>query len=136
MKVFVRKAFQRAKVRADQSQKNDAQKLAVTIRAEAHKIYTSKKQAEDTAAASAPKTMEQRVAAAIIKYQISKGQDCIAGYDVLRYAKMGLTQITSLTTNDELSNWYPRNPDYLILRWAKVGQLKYRGSLEEQLQKN
>ena len=86
-------------------------------------------------------TMSQKVTRAILQYQFNaspanktKNYDPNLGYDILRYAKMGLIRFTSPCMQDDFNNWYPRNPDYLILEWAKNGYLEYRQPLEEQIQ--
>lgn len=66
-----------------------------------------------------------RVRDALDRYYTNGPMDAIAGYDVLRYAKAGYIGILNPNFATEFMAWYPRNPDYLILRMAAKGQLAY-----------
>jgi hypothetical protein len=52
----------------------------------------------------------------------------LAYQDVLRYMKIGLLRpraITETSILEDIFSWYPRNMDYLVLRWASKGMLEF-----------
>jgi hypothetical protein len=49
----------------------------------------------------------------------------LGGYDILRYAEKGLLQTSENIIQDVL-DWYPITPAYIILRLAKEGKLKLK----------
>lgn len=76
---------------------------------------------------------EKKVKTALLKYQISKGQDVNAGYNIMRYAKLGYLKITSNDLPQTFIQWYPLEMGYMILRLAKAGHLVYQPTPEDQL---
>jgi hypothetical protein len=67
---------------------------------------------------------KEKVNAALAAYQDTG--DTSAGWNVLRYAKLGLITIDELDFDLIFMEWYPANPDFLILRMAKTGKLYYK----------
>ena len=49
-----------------------------------------------------------------------------AGWNILRYAKQGRINVNCPGFDKVFMEWYPNNPDYIILRLAKAGQLSYK----------
>lgn len=76
---------------------------------------------------------EKKVKLALLKYQVSKGQDVNAGFNVMRYAKKGYLKVVSNDLPQAFVQWYPLEMGYLILRLAKEGKLVYQATAEDQL---
>jgi len=70
-----------------------------------------------------------RVMKALCNYRLH-GKD---GWDILRFAKQGRIEIDAAAFGFLMSDWYPRNPDYIILRLAKMGKLSYKMTDEKKL---
>jgi hypothetical protein len=49
-----------------------------------------------------------------------------AGYNILRYASIGVLVVKSCVEAEEFMNWYPSHMGYVILRLAKAGRLEYK----------
>lgn len=52
----------------------------------------------------------------------------VAYQDVLRYMKRGFLRPRAIAETPVLEDiflWYPRNMDYLVLRWASKGMLEF-----------
>ncbi len=70
-----------------------------------------------------------RVERALLKYKM--GGD--GGWDILRYTKQGRVEIDPVIFGTLMQDWYPKNPDYIILEMAKMGKLSYKMTDEEKL---
>jgi hypothetical protein len=67
---------------------------------------------------------ERFVNRALEKY---KNENCpSSGYDILRYAAMGVVTITEDVAAEEFMSWYPSHMGFVILRLAKAGKLVYK----------
>jgi hypothetical protein len=76
---------------------------------------------------------ENRINRALTNYK--NGIDMVnAGWDILRYAKQGRVNINCPSFDKVFMDWYPNNPDYIMLRMAKAGKLSYKKSYEDELQ--
>ena len=76
-----------------------------------------------------PDIWKTRVERALLKYKM--GGD--GGFDILRYTKQGRVEFDPVIFGTLMQDWYPRNPDYIILRMAKMGKLSYKMTDEEKL---
>lgn len=74
---------------------------------------------------------EKKVKTALLRYKL-RGETN-DGFNVLRYAKQGRVNIDNADFVQDFMAWYPRNPDFLILRLARAGKLSYRQTDEEKL---
>jgi hypothetical protein len=70
--------------------------------------------------------METLVNTALNDYSVQGVNAVSAGFNILRYAKAGYVGILNPMFTAEFMEWYPGNPDYLILRMALKGQLAFR----------
>lgn len=70
--------------------------------------------------------MEALVNAALNDYRALGVNAVSAGFNILRYAKAGYVGILNPIFTAEFMEWYPGNPDYLILRMALKGQLAFK----------
>jgi hypothetical protein len=65
--------------------------------------------------------MKEKAANALVEY--AAGEDKFnSGWDVLRYAKQGMYRVKQDCSDVALNmatEWYPRNMDFVILRFAK-----------------
>ena len=55
-----------------------------------------------------------------------KSNNYIGGIDILRWTKNGLIELKQEVLSQQFIEWYPRDQSYLILRFAKMGLLKYK----------
>lgn len=69
--------------------------------------------------------IEKVVNKVLLDYEHSKGMDCNAGYDVMRYAEEGYLKVT-VDATAEFMSWYPLNAAYIILRLVKRGFVTYQ----------
>lgn len=56
-----------------------------------------------------------------------------SGWNILRYAKAGYIKIDSTEFAHDFMQWYPSDPDYLILDLAQAGELSYNGPEDEEI---
>ena len=72
------------------------------------------------------KQHEQMVIGALVDYRLDP-MNCVAGYNILRYAKNGWLQFKTPEREKLFGSlvlqWYPSDPGYMILRMAKLGAL-------------
>ena len=66
---------------------------------------------------------KKKIATALAAVAEQGCSNTVAAYDVLRFAKAGYLNIDAPKFNKMFTNWYPRNPDYLILTLAASGSL-------------
>lgn len=69
--------------------------------------------------------MKQYVEDALDRYRRDIN-DCGAGYDILRYTKLGLIATDASVDPQVFLDWYPLNQGYVLLRLAGGGKLKYK----------
>lgn len=67
--------------------------------------------------------LKEKVIFALESYKNDTGY-AGAGYDILRYAKMG--RIGTDASAQDFLDWYPSNSGFIILRLAKAGKLYYK----------
>lgn len=71
-----------------------------------------------------------------LKQYKKDNQNVVAAIDVLRYAKMGFLKFTSQNLSEDMMAWYPRDMDYLMLRYAQMGQVKCNYTKFKKVPKN
>jgi hypothetical protein len=67
------------------------------------------------------KQLEDKIRIALARYPVEPNIN--DGWNILRWAKQGRLDMTDTDFDSVFIDWYPRNPDFLILRAAKAGQL-------------
>jgi hypothetical protein len=67
------------------------------------------------------KQLEDKIRATLARYEVEPNVN--DGWNILRWAKQRRLELDNTGFDQEFMAWYPRNPDFLILRAAKAGQL-------------
>lgn len=62
--------------------------------------------------------------------QYKETQDATSGYNIIRYAQMGLIHVDTDVDPNSFASWYPLNNGYIFLQLAKLDKLKYKDTYQ------